>query len=148
MLFFYGENMLEIILVLALMFISLFFGAFITFLGHTSMCRKYSKEICVKMLLVLHALDESMKKIDSEKYIKMKESGFSDNNIKGQANIDTYDLQKWRNEIVTQIITRYPFPQDLKFRDYDGALDFLHEYFSDLANIPTKEKKSNFNKKI
>ena len=148
MLFFYGDCMLEIILVLIMMFVSFFFGAFITFLGSTSMCRKYSKEICVKMLLILHSLDENMKQIEAEKYTKMKEAGFSDINIKGQMNIDSYDLKKWKNDITTQIITRYPFPQDLKFRDYEGALDFLNEYFSELADIPTKEKKSNFNKKI
>tara|TARA_R100000008_G_C3571215_1_gene162260 strand:- start:1034 stop:1447 length:414 start_codon:yes stop_codon:yes gene_type:complete len=132
--------MLEVILVLVLMFVSFFFGAFVTFLGNTSMCRKYSKEICVKMLLILHSINENMKKIDSEKYIKMKESGFSNNAIKGQRNIDSYDLQKWRNDIITQIITRYPFPQDLKFRDYDGALDFMHNYYAELSNIPPKEK--------
>lgn len=99
------------------------------------------------MLLILNSLDETMERIDSEKYIKMREAGFSDNNIRGQRNIDTYDLKKWKNEIITQIITRYPFPQDLKFRDYEGALDFLNEYFSELADLPAKQK-TNFNKKI
>ena len=139
--------MLEIILVLVLMFISLFFGAFITFLGNTAMCRKYSKEVCVKMLLILHSLDENVKKINEEKYVRLQEADYTNNQIRGHRNMDSYDLQKWRNEIVTQIITRYPFPQDLNFRDYDGALDFLNEYFSDLANIPAK-RNSNLNKKI
>ena len=139
--------MLEIILVLVLMFISVFFGAFITFLGNTAMCRKYSKEVCVKMLLILHSLDENVKKINEEKYVRLQEADYTNNQIRGHRNMDSYDLQKWRNEIVTQIITRYPFPQDLNFRDYDGALDFLNEYFSDLANIPAK-RNSNLNKKI
>ena len=99
------------------------------------------------MLLILHSLDENVKKINEEKYVRLQEADYTNNQIRGHRNMDSYDLQKWRNEIVTQIITRYPFPQDLNFRDYDGALDFLNEYFSDLANIPAK-RNSNLNKKI
>ena len=138
--------MLEIIIVLMLMGVSLFFGAFVTFLGQTSMCRKYSKEVCVKMLLILYSMDETINQIDSEKYLKMKEAGFSDNDIRGQRNIDSYDIQRWRNNIITEIVTRYPFPHDLDFRDYDGALEFMNQYFAELTNIPSKEK--SFNKKI
>ena len=116
MLFFNGVNMLEIIIVLMLMGVSVFFGAFVTFLGNTAMCRKYSKEVCVKMLLILYSMDETIKQIDSEKYTKMQETGFSNSDIRGQRNVDSYDVQRWRNNVITEIVTRYPFPQD--FHDF------------------------------
>ncbi len=148
MLFFYGGIMLEVILVLVLMAVSFFFGAFVTFLGTTAMCRTYAKEVCVKMLLILYSIEEDVQQIRTEKYSNMKDAGISPNDIMGQMNVDDYEFDKWRNMVVTDIVTRYPFRRDLNFRDYNGAMKFLNEYFSDITEIPKTKPKTKFNKKI
>ena len=127
------------------MFLSFWAGAFFVFVGSGALVKKYAMEACVKMLLIAVSLEEDFIFFKNEKYIRMQEAGFSLNDIKAQRNLDEDFIKKWRWKIIRQIKTRYPYPQELEFDDWDSAMRFLKDYFSNLNDF---DKNKNVNKKI
>ena len=134
--------MLKVILVLFLLVISFFCGAFVAVVGSDSLGRKYVDEVLIKLLLIFVTIIEDVEYIKSTKYNIMRECGYEANEIKAQKNLDEFEFAKWRNRVVRTIITRHPYPKDLQFHDYNSALAYLTEYFEDLANTPKKENTS------
>ena len=134
--------MLKVILVLFLLVISFFCGAFVAVVGSDSLGRKYVDEVLIKLLLIFVTIIEDVEYIKSTKYSIMRECGYEANEIKAQKNLDEFEFAKWRNRVVRTIITRHPYPKDLQFHDYNSALAYLTEYFEDLANTPKKENTS------
>tara|TARA_R100000152_G_C6724883_1_gene150289 strand:+ start:430 stop:849 length:420 start_codon:yes stop_codon:yes gene_type:complete len=134
--------MLKVILVLFLLVISFFCGAFVAVVGSDSLGRKYVNEVLIKLLLIIVTITEDVEYIKSTKYSIMRECGYDTNEIKAQKNIDEFEFAKWKNRVIRTVIARHPYPKDLQFHDYNSALVFLTEYFEDIANSAKKENTS------
>tara|TARA_R100000008_G_scaffold71950_1_gene49937 strand:+ start:323 stop:742 length:420 start_codon:yes stop_codon:yes gene_type:complete len=139
--------MLKVILVLFLLVISFFCGAFVAVVGSDSLGRKYVDEVLIKLLLIVVTISEDVEYIKSTKYHIMRECDYDLNEIKAQKNIDEFEFSKWKNRVIRTIITRHPYPKDLQFHDYNSALVFLTEYFESLSET-SKEKNQSVNKLI
>ena len=71
------------------------------------------------MLLILHSLDENVKKINEEKYVRLQEADYTNNQIRGHRNMDSYDLLKFAEKRVML------FQIDKDWRDHLAAMDSL-----------------------
>ena len=65
--------MLKVILVLFLLVISFFCGAFVAVVGSDSLGRKYVDEVLIKLLLIFVTIIEDVEYIKSTKYNIMRE---------------------------------------------------------------------------
>lgn len=131
------------------MVMSFIAGAFVAVVGSDSMGRKYVNEVLIKILLIAITIMEDIEYIKSTKYHMMSQCGYDENEIKAQKNIDNHDFAKWKAMIIRSIVTRHPYPKDLEFSSWDGAMIYLTSYFEDLADLSKKGNKQNsVNKKI
>ena len=146
---FLDVKMLNFILILILLVMAFIAGAFVAVVGSDSMGRKYVNEVLIKILLIAVTIMEDIEYIKSTKYHMMGECGYDENEIKAQKNIDDHDFRKWKAMVIRSIVTRHPYPKDLEFNSWDGAILYLTNYFEDLADLSKQKNKTNsVNKKI